>query len=90
MTLHRFGRNLRLVLLFAWLTLLPDWTPLPVNSQLRDMMHLFFLFLGQYAAGAVPGRVPSGLVGKLRFYSHTAPARQANPVEALEFCCKAL
>jgi hypothetical protein len=35
--------------LFAWLTLLPDWTPLPVNSQLRDMMHLFFFSASVHA-----------------------------------------
>jgi hypothetical protein len=44
-----------LVLLFAWLTLLPDWTPLPVNSQLRDMMHLFFFSPSVHAlAGHMP------------------------------------
>ena len=31
----RLGRNRRRVLLFAWLTLLPVWTALPVNSQRR-------------------------------------------------------
>src|SRR6056297_2649473 len=33
----RFGKNRRLVLLLAWLTLLPDIGPLPVSSQTRDM-----------------------------------------------------
>src|SRR5690606_28477550 len=38
-TLTRLGRKRRRVLLLAWLTLLPDWTPLPVSSQARDMVH---------------------------------------------------
>src|SRR5207248_11667894 len=33
----KFGRYTRLVLLLAWLTLLPTRTPFPVNSQRRDM-----------------------------------------------------
>src|ERR1700760_2823383 len=33
----RFGRKRRRVLLLAWLTLLPDKTPLPVISQRRDI-----------------------------------------------------
>jgi hypothetical protein len=40
-TLQRFGRNRVLVLMFEWLTRLPDWTALPVNSQRRDMMSTF-------------------------------------------------
>jgi len=36
-TLCRFGRNLRLVLRFEWLTLWPDRTPLSVNAQRRDI-----------------------------------------------------
>src|SRR6185369_8221683 len=36
-TLTRFGRNLRLVLLLAWLTLLPRSTALPVSSHSRDI-----------------------------------------------------
>src|ERR1700710_2032560 len=36
----RFGRNRRRVLLFAWLTLLPDCTVLPVISQRRDIRNL--------------------------------------------------
>jgi hypothetical protein len=32
------GRNLRRVLLFAWLTLLPVSTPLPVITQRRAMV----------------------------------------------------
>src|SRR5688572_26209039 len=33
----RLGRKIRLVLLLAWLTLLPTSGPFPVNSQRRDM-----------------------------------------------------
>jgi len=36
-TLTRFGRNLRLVLRFEWLTRWPDNTALPVSSQRRDI-----------------------------------------------------
>src|SRR5581483_10286759 len=36
-TLHRFGRNRRLVLRFEWLTLWPTRAVLPVNSHRRDM-----------------------------------------------------
>src|SRR5206468_12002707 len=36
-TFCRLGRNVRLVLLLAWETLLPTCRPLPVSSQTRDM-----------------------------------------------------
>src|SRR4051794_13349796 len=36
-TLHRFGRNRRLVLILEWLTLWPTWGPLAVSSQRRDI-----------------------------------------------------
>src|SRR5262245_4268544 len=36
-TLHRFGRKRRLVLMLEWLTLWPTCTPLAVSSQRRDM-----------------------------------------------------
>src|SRR3546814_13891619 len=36
-TFCKLGRKVRLVLLFAWLTLWPTWRPLPVSSQMRDM-----------------------------------------------------
>src|SRR5690606_34485203 len=39
-TFCRLGRKTRLVLLFAWLTLWPIWRPLPVSSQMRDMVRL--------------------------------------------------
>src|SRR6056297_1729460 len=42
-TSFRFGRKRRLVLLLAWLTLLPVIGPFPVSSQRRDMG--FFLRL---------------------------------------------
>src|SRR3954453_21481559 len=37
-TFCRFGRNVRLVLLLAWETLLPTCRPLPVSSHTRDMI----------------------------------------------------
>src|SRR5277367_6129529 len=36
-TLHRFGRKRRLVLMLEWLTLWPVRGPLAVSSQRRDM-----------------------------------------------------
>src|SRR4051794_14170784 len=36
-TLSRFGRNRRLVLILEWLTLCPTRTALPVRSQRRDI-----------------------------------------------------
>src|SRR5689334_15628886 len=36
-TLHRFGRKRRLVLMLEWLTLWPTSGPLAVSSQRRDM-----------------------------------------------------
>src|SRR5688500_12929206 len=41
-TLRRFGRKRRRVLLLAWLTLLPDITALPVSSQARDIFQATF------------------------------------------------
>src|SRR3954447_3187703 len=37
-TLQRFGKNLRLVLMLEWLTLWPVWGALAVSSQRRDMV----------------------------------------------------
>src|SRR5438132_2684934 len=36
-TLTRFGRKRRLVLMLEWLTLWPTWGPLAVSSQRRDI-----------------------------------------------------
>src|SRR3984957_5514504 len=41
-TLHRFGRNRRLVLIFEWLTLWPTSGPLAVSSQRRDIAKILF------------------------------------------------
>src|SRR4051794_15183648 len=38
-TFCRLGRNVRLVLLLAWETLLPTCRPLPVSSHTRDMVY---------------------------------------------------
>src|SRR5580698_2064034 len=47
-TLHRFGRNRRLVLILEWLTLWPTIGPLAVSSQRRDI-----------AQNPLPSRLPS-------------------------------
>src|SRR6202041_3596104 len=39
-TLHRFGRNRRLVLILEWLTLWPTSGPLAVSSQRRDILKI--------------------------------------------------
>src|SRR4051812_47793967 len=39
-TLHRFGRKRRLVLIFEWLTLWPTCGPLAVSSQRRDIFEI--------------------------------------------------
>src|SRR3569833_380074 len=41
-TLHRFGRKRRLVLMLEWLTLWPTWGPLAVSSQRRDIVQILF------------------------------------------------
>src|ERR1700734_1049009 len=47
-TLHRFGRNRRLVLILEWLTLWPTCGPLAVSSQRRDILR-----------NPLPSRLPS-------------------------------
>src|SRR5262245_6467299 len=51
-TFCRLGRNVRLVLLLAWETLLPTCRPLPVSSQTRDMV-LILIWSGRLGA---PGK----------------------------------
>src|SRR5690606_13010899 len=60
-TWQRFGRNRRRVLRFAWLTLLPDITALPVSSQRRDMGSILAI-QGLRTAGGSPAASlsPSG------------------------------
>src|SRR5438552_9526428 len=41
-TLHRFGRKRRLVLMLEWLTLWPTRGPLAVSSQRRDISNILF------------------------------------------------
>src|ERR1700758_4287439 len=41
-TLTRFGRKRRLVLMLEWLTLWPTWGPLAVSSQRRDIVEILF------------------------------------------------
>src|SRR5450759_4080281 len=52
-TLHRFGRNRRLVLILEWLTLWPTCGPLSVSSQRRDISEILFR-----------PRPPTALVGR--------------------------
>src|SRR3546814_4630736 len=47
-TFCRFGRKVRLVLLLAWLTLWPTWRPLPVSSQMRDIV---FVLVKKFRVG---------------------------------------
>src|SRR5690606_18233112 len=47
-----------------------------------------FLGSGQYVSGTETGRSPSGLFGKLRFYSHRRRRRQAKPAVHPEFSCQ--
>src|SRR3954468_15187466 len=56
-TLSRFGRKRRLVLMFEWLTLWPTWGPLPVKSQRRDIVEILENSAGTPAA---PIRRPIG------------------------------
>src|ERR1700675_1477998 len=55
-TLHRFGRNRRLVLMLEWLTLLPTSGPLAVNSQRRDIFR---------KSSAIPGLFQPTLGGQI-------------------------
>src|SRR4051794_24188966 len=69
-TLSRFGRKRRLVLMFEWLTLWPTWGPLPVKSQRRDMVEIL-----ETSAGT-PGAPISAQSGT-RTYKGRAAGRQA-------------
>src|SRR5260370_36643132 len=51
-TLIRFGKKRRLVLMFEWLTLWPTWADLPVNSQRRDMAYLWAIMRSRQRRGA--------------------------------------
>src|SRR3984885_2136381 len=63
-TLHRFGRNRRLVLIFEWLTLWPTSGPLAVSSQRRDI-----------AVNPLPSR-PSSLFQGAVQGSKSCPSRE--------------
>src|SRR3989344_3368782 len=67
----RFGRNLRLVLLLAWETLLPTLGFLPVTSQTRSMMTL------RYCLTAV--RWALGLRAQVGLRPHLARKGGGNP-----------
>src|SRR5580692_3531727 len=59
-TLHRFGRNRRLVLILEWLTLWPTSGPLAVSSQRRDI-----------ARNPLPSRLPSRIRGRRQGFKIT-------------------
>src|SRR5690606_7458285 len=52
-TSFRFGRNRRRFLLLAWLMVLPDIGPLPVNSQTRDIL-VFLRFVKTEEKRGIP------------------------------------
>src|SRR5258707_11954500 len=78
-TLQRFGRNRRLVLMLEWLTLWPVWGPLAVSSQRRDICQILFHPLNALSsklclkdwpalskgAAGVKNRVPTGSGGRI-------------------------
>src|ERR1700735_3535516 len=64
-TLHRFGRNRRLVLIFEWLTLWPTSGPLAVSSQRRDI-----------ALNPLPSRPPSLFRVRCRVQNHVHPGNR--------------
>src|SRR6202789_408203 len=64
-TLHRFGRNRRLVLIFEWLTLWPTSGPLAVSSQRRDIV-----------LNPLPSRPPSPFRVRCRVQNHVHPGNR--------------
>src|ERR1044072_5227614 len=75
-TLIRFGRKRRLVLMFEWLTVWPDRGPFPVSSQRRDMSKS----LDQVVRAGHAGDGKNGPFRGTRTYKVTAQGRQVrNP-----------
>src|SRR3984957_4239249 len=64
-TLHRFGRNRRLVLIFEWLTLWPTSGPLAVSSQRRDIV-----------LNPLPSRPPFPFRVRCRVENHVHPGHR--------------
>jgi hypothetical protein len=79
-TLTRFGRKRRRVLLLAWLTLLPVWTALPVSSQARDIFATFSYLLDKPFAAPYGARIRRQPLGKLRFHSEIFEASSLRPI----------
>src|SRR6201994_2055914 len=73
-TLHRFGRKRRLVLMLEWLTLWPTSGPLAVSSQRRDMSQI--LWLPRQPDRRLGGVENSVLVRSGRTYRGHRAARQ--------------
>ena len=74
-TFCRFGRNVRLVLLLAWETLLPTCRPLPVSSQTRDMVFILILCASPHGARRAPPVNGSGLARQCCPTRETAATR---------------
>src|SRR6202035_1238870 len=71
-TLHRFGRKRRLVLMLEWLTRWPTWGPLAVSSQRRDISKI----LCHPRANLSPRGSKSCPSRERRTYRGWAPLRQ--------------
>jgi len=78
-TLHRFGRNRRLVLILEWLTLWPTCGPLAVSSQRRDISQNPLPAPGFSSLGGSKLR-PSW---ERRTYRGSAPGRQGFELRAV-------
>src|ERR1700684_1501309 len=61
-TLHRFGRNRRLVLILEWLTLWPTIGPLAVSSQRRDIAKILC-----HPASVAPVSAAAGVQNHVHF-----------------------
>src|SRR4051812_5033735 len=75
-TLHRFGRNRRLVLILEWLTLWPTWGPLAVSSQRRDISENPLPSLIFRPAGGTKPGFKSCASGERRTYRGEGGGRQ--------------
>ena len=73
-TLNRFGRNRRLVLMLEWLTLWPTMRRLPVRSQRRD--------IAKPSNSAAPSGAGIGGFGGPRTYSDGGPRASSEPETA--------
>src|SRR6185312_15293108 len=77
-TLHRLGRNRRLVLRFEWLTLWPTRAVLPVRSQRRDMVEILKLS-GPPTAGRPICMIHAGIAGRIEAAGREVKRPVADP-----------